>query len=141
MPALLQLIQSAFAPLDARITPPSSANALTLDALRHAARKSEIWALGTLPVACIILTETTDALYIGKLAVREEAQGNGYANDLMQLAAERASHKGLPALTLDVRIELMENHALFRKFGFVETSRGAHEGFDRPTFLTMHKSL
>jgi phosphinothricin acetyltransferase len=47
----------------------------------------------------------------------------------------------LPQLELQVRIELVENQRIFSKYGFVETARTAHPGYDRVTEITMQKSL
>ena len=38
-------------------------------------------------------------------------------------------------------IELTGNQQLFAKLGFVETARTAHQGYDRPTSITMRKAL
>jgi hypothetical protein len=48
---------------------------------------------------------------------------------------------GLPALELQTRIELTENHALFRHLGFVQTAATAHPGYTRPTTLTFRHPL
>ncbi|TIX14256.1 MAG: GNAT family N-acetyltransferase, partial [Mesorhizobium sp.] len=39
------------------------------------------------------------------------------------------------------RIELDGNHRAFVRLGFDETERTAHEGYDRPTSITMRKVL
>ncbi len=48
---------------------------------------------------------------------------------------------GLPALEVEIRIELIENHEAFRRLGFVKTSEGAHDGFDRITYIVMRKEV
>jgi hypothetical protein len=42
---------------------------------------------------------------------------------------------------LETRVELTQNHAIFRRLGFVETTRKAHPGFDRPTSVTFQKRV
>ncbi|RUY90914.1 GNAT family N-acetyltransferase, partial [Mesorhizobium sp. M7A.F.Ca.CA.003.01.2.1] len=38
-------------------------------------------------------------------------------------------------------IELTANHAAFARLGFRETGRTAHDGYARPTSITMRKAL
>ncbi len=136
-PGLLDLIHRAFAGMEGRIDPPSSLHRLTAQAL--ADQPGEVWVIGTPPVACVILTPQPDLLYVGKLAVDPAARRQGHARRLLDLAAERAQAMGLEALELQTRVELVENHALFRHLGFVQTAATAHPGFERPTSLTFRK--
>ena len=46
-----------------------------------------------------------------------------------------------PLIELQTRVELTANHRAFRALGFVETGRTAHQGYDRPTSVTMRKRL
>lgn len=138
---LLALIRDSFAYMDDRIDPPSSMHRLTVDDLSRTAAEGEIWAIGAPPLACVILTDKPDALYLGKLAVSKAARGQGMARSLVDIAEARAREKGLPALELQTRVELVENHATFARLGFVETGRTAHAGYDRPTSITMRKVL
>lgn len=140
-PALLRLIQRAFAPMDGRIDPPSSMHRLTAEAIAAQARAHEVWAIGTPPVACVFLTPRAGALYIGKLAVAAEQRGNGHARTLIELAEARARALALPVLELETRVELVENHACFRALGFVETGRFAHPGYDHPTSITFRRAV
>lgn len=78
-----------------------------------------------------------DALYVGKLAVRPGMQGQGIGRALVAAAREEARARGLPALELQTRIELAENHAAFARMGFVKVAETAHPGFARPTSITM----
>lgn len=140
-PAVLALIRESFAYMDGRIDPPSSMHRLSQAALAETARTAEIWAIGTPPRACVILTPKRQALYLGKLAVAAEARGQGLARRLVELAESRARALGLTFLELQTRIELVDNHTTFVRLGFVETGRTAHAGFDRPTSITMRKML
>ena len=140
-PALLALLQRAFAAMEGRIDPPSSLHRLTPDIIAAQARTGEVWVIGTPPAACLFLSPKPDALYLGKLAVDPPRQGQGHARRLIDLAATRARAMGLPALELQTRVELTRNHALFRHMGFVQTSATAHPGYDRPTSLTFRRPL
>ncbi len=137
----LQLIRDAFSAHDGRIDPPSSMHKLTLQGLAESARSGELWILGERPFACVILQAKTHALYLSKLAVREDARGHGHARQLIELADARARTLGLPSLELQTRIELVENHAAFEKLGFVMIAETCHPGFDRPTSILMRKTL
>ena len=138
-PALLSLIHRAFAGMQGRIDPPSSMHALTPETIAEQAKTGEIWAIGPPAVACLFLTPKPGSLYLHKLAVDPIHQGQGHARALIGTAAARARTLGLPALTLSTRVELGENHAVFRALGFFETGRSSHPGFTRPT--TLHFTL
>lgn len=140
-PAVLRLIQTAFASMEGRIDPPSSMLALTAGAIEAQATTGEVWVIGTPPVACLFLTPKADALYLGKLAVADGQRGRGWARVLIDTAADRARAMGLPVLELQTRVELVENHAAFRAMGFVEVGRSSHPGFDRVTTLTFQRAV
>lgn len=139
LPAVLRLIQSEFAYMEGVIDPPSSMHRLTLADL--AQDGVEVWAIGSPPVACVVLTPKNDALYLGKLAVRSDERGKGHARALIDLALRRARSLGLPALECQTRVELTANHAIFETMGFARTAATAHAGYDRPTSYTYHKEV
>jgi GNAT superfamily N-acetyltransferase len=137
--AVLALLRRAFAGMEGRIDPPSSLGRLTAEGIAAQARDGEVWLTGVPPLACLFLTPRADALHLGKLGVDPVAQRRGLARALVAVAQQRARALGLPALELQTRIELVENHAAFRALGFTETGRSAHPGYDRPTTLTFRK--
>lgn len=140
---ILALIRAGFADMEGRIDPPSSMHRLTDDAILRQAETGEVWAIGpaSAPLACVFLTAEPPALYLGKLTVAAPARGRGLARALVDLAAARARAMGLAVLTLQARVELVENHATFRALGFTETGATAHPGYARPTSLTFTKPL
>ncbi len=142
-PALLSLIRAEFASMEHRIDPPSSMHRLTPQAIAAQARTGEVWVIehGQTPIACLFLTPQPPALYLGKLAVATSHRGQGLARRLIDTAATRARALGLTRLVLQTRIELTENHRLFAAMGFAMTGTTAHEGFDRPTSITMERAL
>ncbi|GAB4262977.1 MAG: hypothetical protein Kow0013_08980 [Pararhodobacter sp.] len=73
-----------------------------------------------------ILTRKAHTLYLGKLAVEPGARRRGL---------------GLPSVTLQTRVELLDNHKTFASLGFHEIARTAHAGFDRPTSITFRRSV
>jgi ribosomal protein S18 acetylase RimI-like enzyme len=139
-PPILALLQGAFAFMDGRIDPPSSLHDLTPEALTRQAQVGEIWVIGA-PVACVFLTPKPGALYVGKLAVADGHRGLGLARQLIGVAEVRARERGLPALELQVRVELVENQAVFMAMGFTEVGRTAHSGYDRPTSITYRRAV
>ena len=136
---LLALIREAFADMDGRIDPPSSMHRLTEAEIALQASEGEVWVIGR--EACVFFTRKPQALYIGKLAVRRAARRQGYARALIATAESRARGLGLPALELQARVELTENHATFRALGFTQVGATAHPGYDRPTSLTFKRAL
>lgn len=140
-PHLRDLIVRAFAGMDGRIDPPSSAHHLTAAAIAAQAVAGEVWVIGAPAVACVFLTPLPHALYLGKLAVDPAVQRMGYGRRLIGVAERRAHELALPALELWTRIELTENHATFRALGFVQTGTHTHAGFDRPTTVIFTKRL
>ena len=140
---VLALILRAFASMEGVIDPPSSAHRLTVAGLREKATHETGFAAlqDSTIVGCVFVRERADDLYVGKLAVEPERQGQGIGKQLM-LAAERlARDRGKAAIELETRIELTANHAVFARMGFRETQRTAHEGYSRPTSITMRKTL
>lgn len=139
-PAVLRLLHGAFAYMEGRIDPPSSLRDLTPEALTRQAEVGEIWVIGA-PVACVFLTPKPRALYVGKLTVASEHRGRGLARQLIEVAEGRARERGLPALELQTRVELVENQAAFQAMGFREVGRTAHPGYDRPTSITYRRAV
>lgn len=140
---VLALIIRAFAFMDGVIDPPSSAHLLTVDTLRgKALREAGFVALdGDRIVGCVFARERADDFYVGKLAIAPECQGQGIGRRLMWAVEILALDRGKTALELQTRIELTGNHAAFARLGFHETKRTAHDGYARPTSITMRKAL
>jgi len=141
--AVRALIHDAFAYMNGRIDPPSSAWRLTPQSMAADAAKGALLLAGaghTL-VGCVFVRPKQDALYIGKLAVQPGLHGSGIGKALVQAARAEALALGLKALELETRIELTENHAAFARMGFTRTAETAHPGYERPTSITMRASL
>ena len=140
---LLAVIRESFAYMDGVIDPPSSAHRLTAQTLRAKAQ-AEIGFLaraGDTTIGCAFIAEQADHFYLGKLAVLPAHQGLGIGKRLLEAAERHAVRAGKPFLELQARVELTGNQRAFRSLGFIETGRTAHEGYDRPTSVTMRKSL
>jgi len=140
---LLSLILDAFAFMNGRIDPPSSALDLTPSSLKNKALSEIAYVLidGETLLGCIFCKPEPDCLYIGKLAVAPSMQGKSIGRRLLNAATARAGELGLPRLRLQTRIELSENHAVFTAWGFVKTGEFRHPGYERFTFIEMRKTL
>jgi predicted N-acetyltransferase YhbS len=141
--AVLDLILESFAVMEGRIDPPSSAHRLTVAEIARQAADGVVLLAereGDL-VGCVFLTRKADAMYLGKLAVKQTLQRQGHGRRLVEAAKDAARREGYAAVELQVRVELAENHAAFAAMGFREVGRTAHAGYDRPTSLTMRCAL
>ena len=140
---LLGLIMRAFAPMDGVIDPPSSAHLLNPESLKDKAEREAVFLAlqDGLIAGCIFALERSADFYVGKLAVEPELQGQGIGRQLMQAVEDFARSRNTSAIELQTRIELTANHATFARLGFRETARTAHQGYDRPTSITMRKEL
>lgn len=136
--AILDLIRTEFAYMEPRIDPPSSIDRLTPEDIAVQADEGEVWVIGD-ALACMFLTPKAETLYLGKLAVRGDQRGRGLARVLVQCAQSRALALGFGTVELQTRVELVENLAIFRALGFVETTRTAHDGYASPTSITFRK--
>jgi GNAT superfamily N-acetyltransferase len=137
--AVRTLIHDAFAYMEGRIDPPSSALRLTPQSMAADAANGALLLaeLGSTLVGCVFVRPKQDTLYIGKLAVRPGLHGSGVGKALVAAARAEARALGLGALELQTRIELTENHVVFARMGFMKTGETAHQGYQRSTSITM----
>lgn len=142
-PELLALLQQAFAFMDGRIDPPSSLQRLDAEGLRQKAQTETLIVAtqGGRLLGCAFADLRPGRVYVGKLAVRAEARGQGLARRLLAEAEALARQQGRPVLELQTRVELHENLRSFAALGFRETERTAHAGFDRPTSVTLQRPV
>ena len=140
---LLTLLRDAFAETEPRIDPPSSVMRLTPAALVARSHEEALFLAQDRDglVGCIFAKHDGDAVYVSKLAVCADRRRDGIGRGLMAAAEDHARRLGARWLTLETRIELTENHATFGALGFVRVAERAHAGYDRPTFIEMHKDL
>ena len=142
--AVLDLVREAFAYMEGLIDPPSSAYRLTVEAMAAQTEEGTVFMAegrdGTL-LGCVFLKPKGDALYLGKLAIRPARQAEGIGRRLFEAGIEEARARNLPEIELQARVELTENHAAFAAMGFREVGRTAHDGYDRPTSVTMRYTI
>lgn len=95
---LLALLLAAFAYMNGRIDPPSSVLRLTPSTLAEKAG-GETLILATEAgalIGCVFARRQPDSLYVGKLAVVPDRQGEGIGRRLMAAAEALAVGLGLP---------------------------------------------
>ena len=143
---ILDLLHRAFAVMEGRIDPPSSLH--DMDEMTLAAKAASGACLlavnedeGEAVIGCVFLQDHEDGLYVSKLAVDPDRQGEGIGRALMTMSEDIARAQERDVLILETRIELDENHLTFARLGFEQTGQTAHPGFDRPTSITMRKAL
>ena len=142
--SVLDLVLEAFAYMEGRIDPPSSAHRLTVEAMAAQTEEGAVFIAegrdDTL-LGCVFLKPKGDALYLGKLAIRPARQGEGIGRRLFEASIEEARTRNLPEIELQARVELTENHAAYAAMGFREVGRTAHDGYNWPTSVTMRYTI
>lgn len=93
------------------------------------------------PVGCIFAKPEDGDFHVGRLAVLPAARGQGIAIELLVAAEAEARRLGCPGMTLNVRLALHRQRALYERFGFRPVEERCHPGFTEPTFLRMRKPL
>lgn len=137
------LLSDCFAYMHDRIDPPSSLTRMSPDDLRRKAAEEVLVLLKsrTAVVGCGFLKEKSDAIYLGKVAVRPAFRRGGGLKMIIGVAEGVARERRKSALELETRIELVENHYAFGALGFARTAENSHPGYDRPTYITMTKQV
>jgi GNAT superfamily N-acetyltransferase len=92
-------------------------------------------------VGSVFCIERKDALYVGRLAVRNDFRRRGVASALLDAAKAEAVRRGIGRLTLSTRIALADNVMLFRKHGFAIVAATCHPGFSHATSYDMELRL
>jgi predicted N-acetyltransferase YhbS len=137
-----RLTQAAFGE-HGRLDPPSGVGRETLESVREdlaAGGGALAWLDGT-PVGCLRLVPELDSLHVRRVAVLPEHQGRGIGLALMAWAEREAAGRGLPAVSVGVRLALPGNLAFYGRLGYQAVAEHAHPGYERPTWVMMRKSL
>jgi N-acetylglutamate synthase-like GNAT family acetyltransferase len=141
--ALRELLARNFAYMEGRIFPPSSLNGMSaadLETRSHG--ETLLLAMAGEQIAgCAYLRFDPTSVYIGKLAIDAPFRSSGLARRILEEADVMAREAGKSRLVLQTRVELVENHEAFTRLGFSITTYTAHEGFERPTSVTMVRSV
>lgn len=137
------LLTECFAPMEGRIDPPSSLQKMTPASLAENARAHDFVVLteGESVVGFGLAEARVHSLYLSKLAVHPDWRGQGNSREIIDLFERLARNLDLESLTLQTRVELIENHATFRALGFQKSDETRHHGYDRVTSYTFTKLL
>lgn len=88
---------------------------------------------------CLIAELKASELYLSKLVVDRAHRKAGLGRRLIEHVLPVARQAGCTWLTLNVRIALEDNQAIFRRLGFEVFESGCHPGFDVPTYHRMRR--
>ncbi|NKN36174.1 GNAT family N-acetyltransferase [Agrobacterium sp. a22-2] len=86
-------------------------------------------------LALIVLIPETQTLLLDNIAVSPKTQKRGFGRLLMAFAEQQARDANLSAIRLYTHEKMVENQALYRAFGYVETHRCEDKGLAR-VFMT-----
>ncbi len=126
-----------------RIDPPSSLTSMSVADVAAKAKAEDLFLFreNGQVLACGFGHAEADIYEIGKLAVAASQRGKGLGRALVDAAAAHAQSQGFDALQLYARVQLTENHAIYRAMGFEVVGDFTHPGYDRPTALIFRRSV
>ena len=144
--SVLALVLKAFAYMEGRIDPPSSANRLTQEDMAAQAASGVLLLAedDSGLVGGVFLNQRIDAMHLGKLALDPSRQGEGIegiGRRLFKASIAAAKAQNFAEIELQARIELTEIQTAVAALGFRETGRTVRDGYDRPTSVTMRCRL
>jgi ribosomal protein S18 acetylase RimI-like enzyme len=141
--AIAALLREAFAPYDGKLAPRPGALSERGAGLAAALAKGagSVAEAGSLLVGSVLWHPEGDGFYLGRLAVKPDWQRRGIARALVGSVIAAAQAARVRQITLNVRIRLPDNIAMFESLGFIRTEARAHPGFDHPTYYVMVRSL
>ncbi|MBV8168923.1 MAG: GNAT family N-acetyltransferase [Alphaproteobacteria bacterium] len=83
----------------------------------------------------LVLCDATDHVLLDNIAVAPAHQGTGVGKRLITFAEAETRRRGHAEIRLYTHETMVENQALYRRIGFVETHRAEQDGFHR-VFMT-----
>jgi ribosomal-protein-alanine N-acetyltransferase len=78
---------------------------------------------------------------LANIAFRSDCRGRGLGRKMMEHLLEEAQREGMEKMTLEVRVDNLSALELYRRLGFVETSRRARFYEDQADAVLMEKKL
>lgn len=134
-PAIEAIVAAAYAVYIPRIGKPPGPMLDDYAAVIDAGAVSVFEDPGGAVAGLIVLIAKPDHLLLDNIAVRPDRQGRGIGRALMTFAEQEAARRRVGELRLYTHEAMVENIALYRRLGFVETGRGRERGYDR-VFMT-----
>jgi ribosomal protein S18 acetylase RimI-like enzyme len=106
-------------------------------------KKGEVWILevGGDPTGIAILEENPDHLLIYSIAVKPDAQRNGYGMALLDFADQRAIELGVHEVRLYTNERMERNLMLYRRHGFLEVGKRPHPSRPGQVLVDMVRKL
>ncbi|GAB3263221.1 GNAT family N-acetyltransferase [Chitinimonas naiadis] len=143
LPAMLNVICSAFAQYAGRLDPPSSAERKTIEVVRAelAHAQAIVAEQAGEVVGCVFLRRKQQEVYLDRLSVLPGCRGQGIGHALLAAVEAWALAQGASATCLSVRLVLEAQQAYYRQRGYQHASFGTHEGYLLPTYRNMRKPL
>ena len=89
-------------------------------------------------VGALVLMVTPTGMLLDNIAVVPQAQGRGLGRRLLELAEMQAREQGYACLDLYTHESMVENIAMYRRIGYVETAAKKEQGYQR---IYMRKNL
>ncbi|MGE0751077.1 MAG: GNAT family N-acetyltransferase [Variibacter sp.] len=134
---LLALVQTAFR--DLPIDPPSGVFKETVADFSTRLQSQTVFVAQACDdlVGTIFCIARDDALYVGRLAVLPGWRRRGIASALLEAAKAEGRRLGAKRMTLNARIMMPGNVALFQKHGFTIVGEETHAGYSAPTSYRM----
>lgn len=96
-----------------------------------ASRRVDVLTEGGAVTGLIVLHREPDAMLLENVAVAPAAQGRGYGRRLLEHGERVAREAGCHVIRLYTHVTMVENLALYRRAGYVETGREDSDGFAR----------
>jgi ribosomal protein S18 acetylase RimI-like enzyme len=128
--AVREIVEAAYRAYIPRIGKPPGP---MLDDYSKRIANGQVWVLDRADgiAGVLVLEDTPDGFLLDNIAVAPDQQGKGHGRILLEFAEARAVHRGWHEIRLYTNALMMENIALYRKIGYVETARVTEKGFDR----------
>lgn len=79
----------------------------------------------------LVLLPEPNVMLLDNIAVSPPAQGRGFGKILMQWAEDQTRALGLKVIRLYTQDIMIENIALYKRLGYVETHRAVEKGLNR----------
>ncbi|MCQ3972498.1 MAG: GNAT family N-acetyltransferase [Anaerolineae bacterium] len=132
--AITRAAYARYVPLLGRQPQPMTAD------YRQILAEHSVWllCLGDQPVGVLVLMKATDHLLVYNVAVSPAYQKRGLGRQLLAWAEQEGRQAGYTRLRLYTNALMVENIALYRRLGYVETAREPYLG---STLVHMEKHL
>lgn len=86
----------------------------------------------------LVLRDEGETLLLHNVAVEPAVKGRGLGRRLLERAEQEARARACSAIRLYTHATMIENIAIYRRLGYVESGRRTDDGFDR---VFMRKAL